>query len=279
MVHATLYEWFGARDDDLARAEQASSASAGARAGSGRGPRGPRLRAVAVAALRRGRRRNSRTPSASIRICSTPTTTSRDRASRRARSCARPSCFAGGRRPPGGLSKPDAARAIVRCSDGWRKPRAEREGIRRAEHMLVLNPSMGGRCRSARARCSKTASSARRWSGRERAGALSRRHGTLVNGACLHAKRARRKRRWSCSSAFRARLGQARLGGTRSGLRQPARRPPVQRDDGAAEVAAIRCASALLTPAVDWLCLHDSPATVDTSVHEHHRPVSLRTRP
>ena len=47
-AHATLYEWFGASDADLARAERTSRTRAGTGAGSRRGSRRAGLRAVAV---------------------------------------------------------------------------------------------------------------------------------------------------------------------------------------------------------------------------------------
>ena len=88
-VHATLYEWFGAKAEDLARAERASRRGAGTGARTGRCPRRTRLRAVAVAAVRRGGAgiRGGDPPQSAI--SSMRTTTTREPASRAATSRAR----------------------------------------------------------------------------------------------------------------------------------------------------------------------------------------------
>ena len=132
-VHATLYEWFGARDEDLAQrgTRQRTGAGTGARAW----PK-PTWRAAARCRCRGAttrRRANSRRPFASIPICSMRTTTSPEPASRAATSQRSAELFRqGGRGSPGGLPEPDAAGAVAAHGRTARKKRAAagREGIR-----------------------------------------------------------------------------------------------------------------------------------------------------
>ena len=121
-VHATLYEWFGARDDDLARAERASQRAL---------ELAPELAEAHVArgcvlslsgALRGGRARIRRCHSPQSAICSMPTTTSPEPPSRAATSRGRPNCFA--RRRTSGrriFKAPCSARNRCACSDGGRR--------------------------------------------------------------------------------------------------------------------------------------------------------------
>ena len=122
MVHATLHEWFGAKDEDRVRAERASAAGAGTGARIWRRrtwhvPARCRCRAATTRPARRSSRR-----SASIPICSTPTTTTRARRSRRARSSVRRTCSRRRRRSGRTISRARCCwRSRWRCWGGRRR--------------------------------------------------------------------------------------------------------------------------------------------------------------
>ena len=189
-VHATLYEWFGAREDDLVRAERTSQRAL---------ELAPGLAEAHVArgcALSLSRRYDEAAQEFEEAIRLNPnlfdayyyfarTSFARGDIARSAELFRQ-----GGGSPPGGLSKPHAPGAVAahaRTSRGsaGRRP----EGIRRAEHILELNP-LDGRALSlgsvALFHDGQTAR-AMEWS-RRSLELYPDDMGTLVSAACLHAK-------------------------------------------------------------------------------------------
>ena len=114
---------------------------------------------------------------------------------------------------------------------------AGREGIRRAEHILALNPLDGRALSLGSVALFDDGQTARaiEWSQRSLE-LYPDDMSTLINAACLHCERRSEGRSAGVARArVRARLGEARLGRARSRLRHPARRPAVQEDAGEAE--------------------------------------------
>ena len=192
MVHATLYEWFGARDEDRAQGRACERA----RAGTGAGSRQRRTwLAPARCRCRGATTRPTQEFEQAIRLnpnlfdayyCYARTAFAQGEIARSADLFKQ-----GGGRSAGRFPEPDAAGAVAaRCSGAAEEAaKANREGIRRAERILALNPTTAGRCRSDRARCCRMVSMRGRWRGRsDRWSCITTDPSTLMNGACLQAK-------------------------------------------------------------------------------------------
>jgi TolB-like protein len=119
-VHATLYEWFGTRDEDLEAAERASRralelAPALAEAHTARGF------ALSMSRRHDEAERDSKRRWPSIRARSMPTTTSREAPSPVATSRAPPTCSA--RRPMCARKTSRAPRSLGGCCGCWARPK------------------------------------------------------------------------------------------------------------------------------------------------------------
>ena len=162
-----MYEWFGARTR-TSRGGTGQPASPRARAGSCRGARGARLRAVAVAALRRGRAGNSRRRFVSTPTSSTRTTTSRDQLRGRRHRSARPSSFAGRRTFATRIFKPDprgqSLRMLGRMTEAAERPVRGSAGPSACSCSIR---STAGRFHSARRPSLRRPGGVAPWSGRD----------------------------------------------------------------------------------------------------------------
>ena len=239
-VHATLYEWFGARDDDLAQAERASQRALKlapdlAEAHVARGFALSLSRRYDEAA--RGVRR--RHPPQSQPVRRLLLLRADQLRARRHRSLGRALSQGGGRFARRTSKARCCWRSRCACSGEHEEAtEAGREGIRRAEHVLVLNPLDGRALSLGLGALFEDGQPARAMEWSRRALELYPDDmSALINAACLHAK-LRPEGRSAAAPRARvcARLGQARLGRTRPRLRHPARRPAVQEAPGAAQM-------------------------------------------